>query len=246
VGTDAAAGQLGDATVGAGRRGSATARSASDGCPNDQVWIARPVRPGKAGPKGVRGAIILMKFGLLSSGCEPRPAKGEPAQPVASLATVAVTRPAMRRHASEWAVGNAATKTMSSRVPRALDAPKATAVSPNLGEGRLHPAGCTTTARSKRTVQAPGRPSFLLGKYRSDGDPVIPLRRAARLRMRARPADATQVAPHRRSIRAEVGRRQGETGAAADGSEGVGGLNTSEDVGERGGARTRPSKGGPC
>ena len=152
----------------------------------------------------------------------------------------------MRRHASVWAVGNAATKTMSSRVPRGLRAPKATVVSPNVGEGRLHPAGRTTTARSKRTVQAPGRPSFLLGNSRSDGDPVIPLRRAARPRMRARPADATPVAPHRRSIRAEVGQQQGETGVAAEGKGGVGGLRTSVDVGERDGVRTRPSKGGPC
>ncbi len=75
---------------------------------------------------------------------------------------------------------------------------------------------------------------------------MITLRRAARLWMRARPADATPVAPHRRSIHAEVGRERGETGALADGDEGVGGLRTSFDVGERGGARTRPSKGGPC
>src|ERR1700679_3794530 len=64
--------------------------------------------------------------------------------------------------------------------------------------------------------------------------------------MRARPADATQVAPHRRSIRAEVGQQQGETGAAADGDGGVGGPRTSVDVGEREGTRTRLSKGGPC
>ena len=204
------------------------------------------MRPGKAGPKGVRGAIILMKFGLSSSGCKPRPAKGKPAQPVASLATDAATRPAMRRRASVWAVGKAATKTMSFRVPRGLLTPKATAVSPHQGEGRLHPAGCTTTARSKRTVQAPGRPTFLLGNHRSDGDPVITLRRAARPWMRARPADATKVAPHRRSIHAEVGRWQGETGATAEGNEGVGGPHTSVDVGERGGTRTRPSKGGSC
>ena len=187
-----------------------------------------------------------MKFGSSSSGCEPRPAKGEPTQPVASLATDAVTRPAMRRRASVWAVGNAATKTMSSRVPRALRVPKATALSLQQGEGRVHPAGRTTTARSKRTVQTPGRSAFLLGNVRSNGDPVNPLRCAVRPWMRARPADATQVAPHRRSIRAEVGRRQGETGATAEGNEGVGGPHTSVDVGERGGARTRPSKGGPC
>jgi hypothetical protein len=187
-----------------------------------------------------------MKFGSSSSGCKPRLAKGEPAQPVANLATVAATRPAMRRHASEWAEGNAATKTMSSRVLRALHGPKATAISPAQGEGGSHPAGCTTTARSKRTVQAPGRPTFLLGKDRSDGDPVTTARRAARWRMRARPADATEVAPHRRSICARVGGRQGETGADADGNEGVGGLHTSGDDGERSGARTRPSKGSRC
>ena len=75
---------------------------------------------------------------------------------------------------------------------------------------------------------------------------MITLRRAARPWMRARPADATEVAPRRRSIHVEVGRWQGETGATADGNEGVGGLRRSFDVGERGGARTRPSKGGPC
>jgi hypothetical protein len=186
-----------------------------------------------------------MKFGLSSSGCEPRPAKGEPAQPVASLATDAVTRPAMRRYASEWAVGDAATKTISFRLPRVLLNPKAMAASSQQGERGLKPAGRLTTARSKRTVQAPGRPTFLLGKLRSDVDPVSTPRRAARPRMRARPADATQVAPHRRSIRAEVGRRQGETRAAANGNGGVGGPNTSFDVGERGGTRTRPSKGRP-
>ena len=48
---------------------------------------ARLVRKEKRGE-------IFMKFGSSSSGCEPRPAKGEPAQPVASLATDAATRPA--------------------------------------------------------------------------------------------------------------------------------------------------------
>ena len=98
------------------------------------------MRPGKAGPKGV-SCDELMKFGLSSSGCNPRPAKGEPTQPVASLSTVAVTRPAMRRCASEWAVGNAATKTISFRVPRGLLTSKATAVSPQQGEGESAPGG---------------------------------------------------------------------------------------------------------
>ncbi len=188
-----------------------------------------------------------MKFGSSSSGCDPRPAKGEPAQPVASLATDAVTRPAMRRRASMWAVGNAATKTMSSRVPRGLEPSKATALSPQQGRGESAPGGVydhgTQQEDGPGTWEATRSSS---ATTRSSGEPVTSLRRAVRPWMRARPADATRVAPHRRSIRAEVGRRQGETGAAVDGIEGVGGLRRSFDVGERGGARTRPSKGGPC
>ena len=37
-----------------------------------------------------------------------------------------------------------------------------------------------------------------------------------------------------------------ETVDAGDGDEGIGGLHTSVDVGERCCTRTRPSKGGPC
>ena len=47
----------------------------------------------------------FMKPCLSSSGCETRPAKGEPARPVANLAPETVTDSAKRRHASEWAVG---------------------------------------------------------------------------------------------------------------------------------------------
>lgn len=150
-----------------------------------------------------------MKFGMSSSGCEPRPAKGEPAQPVVSLAAAAVTRPAMRRCTKVWAVGKAATKTKSFWVPRASNCSKARVTLPRIGQAESHPAGCTTTARSKRTAQAPGRPTFLLGKTRSNGDPVITLRRAARPWMRVRPADATQVAPQRRSVHAEVDQGKG-------------------------------------
>ena len=54
----------------------------------------------------------------------------------------------------------------------------------------------------------------------------------------------TLIAPC--GTRARVGRRQGTTGAEADGDEGVGGLHTSDDAGERVPTWTRPSKGGPC
>ena len=63
-----------------------------------------------------------MKPCLSSSGCETRPAKGEPARPVASLAPKTVTDSAKRRHASEWAVGHAATKGICFRVTAACGA----------------------------------------------------------------------------------------------------------------------------
>ena len=66
------------------------------------------VRPGKAGQRGV--TINVMKLCSPSNGCETRPVKGDPPTPVASLAASAVTKTPMRRHASEWAVGFAATK----------------------------------------------------------------------------------------------------------------------------------------
>jgi len=52
--------------------------------------------------------------------------------------------------------------------------------------------------------------------------------------------------PTKKSAHDEVGQRQGKTVVEADVDEGVGGLRTSDDVGEREGTRTRPSKGGPC
>ena len=75
------------------------------------------------------------------------------------------------------------------------------------------------------------------------GEPVTSLRRAVCLR-EAHAAGCQER--HRTSPRHKVGRRQGKTVAEAEGNEGVGGLHTSYDVGEREGTWTRPSKGGPC
>jgi len=77
-----------------------------------------------------------------------------------------------------------------------------------VGEGRLHPAGCTTLARKKRTAQEPGRPAFLLERNRQHGEPDKNLRRATRMRTHELPAEG-----QRTSVRAEVGEWQGETGA---------------------------------
>ena len=64
-------------------------------------------------------------------------AKGEPARPVASLAPETVTDSAKRRHASEWAVGQAATKGICFRVPKVVDRLKATATAPRDGRGAV-------------------------------------------------------------------------------------------------------------
>ncbi len=57
------------------------------------------------GSIGIGGNHASMKCCLSSSGCETRPAKGEPARPVASLAPGVETRAAMRRQANVRAVG---------------------------------------------------------------------------------------------------------------------------------------------
>jgi len=94
--------------------------------------------------------------------------------------------------------------------------------------GRLHPAGCTTLARRKRTARNLGGPTFLLGKERQHGEPDKNLRRATCLRTHELPAER-----QRTSVRVEVGERQGETGAIfAEGNEGVGGPRRSVDVGD--------------
>jgi hypothetical protein len=50
---------------------------------------------------GIGGSNASMKCCLSSSGCKTRPAKGEPAQPVASLAPVPEMASAMRRQAND-------------------------------------------------------------------------------------------------------------------------------------------------
>jgi len=67
---------------------------------------------------------------------------------------------------------------------------------------------------------------------------VTRLRRAARRQGQAQPVQNKPL--HRGRLQARG------TKATANGGEEVGGLHTSVDIGERGSARTRSSKGGPC
>ena len=176
-----------------------------------------------------------MKFVMLSSGFDPRPAKGEPAQPVVSLATGVATPPAMRRRTSEWAVGYAATKSRISRVPKTLDCRKAkTPPSVRWARRGSTRRGVRPRHATKRTAQAPGRPTFFLEKIRNQGAPVIQLRRAVRPWRRARPADPAQVGIRREQAstsryatrkgrpkrwRRRTGESEGRIGALTSGNE---------------------------
>jgi hypothetical protein len=89
----------------------------------------------------------------------------------------------MRRHANVRAMGYAA--------PKPITFPDAESAELLEGHNDLcvrwarrgsYPAGCSTMARTKRTVQEPGRPSPLLDQCRSRGEPVTRLRRTTRLR----------------------------------------------------------------
>lgn len=164
------------------------------------------------------------------AGAIPARSRVSPPGPVASLAAVpspAGEPPLMRRHASAWAVGQAAPKRVPFWVPRALERLKATAACTQWASAEPHPAGSSTTARAKRTAQTPGRPCVSSGRVRSHGDPVTALRRATSA------GDVVGRRWLRASTRTEVGRRQGTTGAGGQRTQGVGGLHTSVDVGER-------------
>lgn len=149
----------------------------------------------------------------------------------------------MRRHASEWAVGHAASKAISIPGAQGIGLPEGDGGLCAMGEQGAAPGGVfdhgTLEEDSPETWEALTSPRDLL---------ALVSRRHNHLRAACqRDAHAAgRRVRHRISARDEVGRRRGTTGAEADGNEGVGGLHTSFDVGERDGARTRPSKGGPC
>ena len=188
-----------------------------------------------------------MKFGSSSSGCEPRPAKGAPTQPVASLATDAVTRPAMRRCAKVWAVGNAATKTISPKVNHKHFIPGGR-------EGRIPRrrrrllrirARGSRARRGERPRHAVrGRSRHLGGPRSSSADTGATETRSslsdaprARGCARSRPTprkwlSAQKKHPRRGRPQARGDRSRGRW--AADVSGGVGGLRTSVDVGAAG------------
>jgi hypothetical protein len=151
-----------------------------------------------------------------------------PPEPVVSLAPGAVMRRAMRRQASAWAVGNAATKLCT--IPGAESAKllEGDDRADRRGRGRL----CTRRGGRPRHARHGDGPVTWEALISPRNKPVV-----------RRPGDhsptlgASAGCRHQRprtSTRAEVGQRQGKTGAEADGNQGVGGLHRSCEVGERG------------
>src|SRR5712691_5549983 len=114
--------------------------------------------------------------------------------------------PAKRRYANVWAMGYAAPKPIS--FPDAQSAELLEGhdgLSVRWARRGTYPAGCSTMARTKRTAQAPGRPSPLLDPSRLRGEPVSGLRRTTRSQ-----AHVSSAIRHRTSACIEVSHWQGE------------------------------------
>jgi hypothetical protein len=143
--------------------------------------IGNSVRSDKAGQRELEVAMPSGNFVRCPAGAKPVRLRVSPPKPVASLATVSAMGPAKRRHTRVWVMGHAA--------PKPLIFPDAQGAELLEGYNDLtvrsarrgtYPAGCSTMARTKRTAQAPGRPSPLLDTSWPRGEPMSRLRRTTR------------------------------------------------------------------
>src|SRR5439155_11927718 len=120
---------------------------------------------------------------------------------------------AMRRYANVRAMGHAAPKPIIFPDAQGADFPEGNnGLSVRWARRGPYPAGCSTMARTKRTAQAPGRPSPLLDPSRSCGEPVTRLRRTTRWRAHVSSAHAAQKKRPQRGRPSARG-----TGATAEG-----------------------------
>lgn len=171
-----------------------------------------------------------MKLVRRPAGAKPVRPRVSPPEPVAiCLAASVVTQALMRRRASAWAVGNAATKLNMFRMPRRQVLSKAIAVPTVEGRGRDR---VRRGVRPRHARQCDGTVTWeaqsLLERYpvaRGPGDQSPTYGAFAGCTRRR----------SRTSARIEVGRLRGTTRAAAEGDLGVGGPHTSYDGGERAG-----------
>lgn len=157
-----------------------------------------------------------MKFGRLSSGFKSRLAKAEPGGPVVSLAVSAVRQGLMRRCANFWARGNAAPKSVCTRLAQGLQCLEGSSVAAAMGEEAARLAECTTLARNTEdspvTWETPVSPGERNGQRRAGPESPRP----------CAPADARAVPPRRsicsngRPERGEPERRLMGTGESED------------------------------
>jgi hypothetical protein len=147
-----------------------------------------------------------MKLCSSSSGCKARLAKGEPAQagsePGDDLSNGVGAAEARERVGH----GHAAPKPIAFPEAQGAGLPEGhNDPCENWARRGASPAGCSTMARTKRTAQAPGRPSPLLDTFRLRGEPVTRLRRTTRSQ-----AHVSSATRHRTSACIEVRHWQGE------------------------------------
>jgi len=133
-----------------------------------------------------------MKFRSVVRRVETPYGRAEPSQPEVSLATITVTRSAMRRR-TRVVAGGMQPRNTSLPVCRRVWHPAAATVSPptHWAMGARQTAGCSTSAPTHRTTQQPGRPLLLCDPFRGLRDPVIPLGRTLGVRRRARVSGRT-------------------------------------------------------
>ena len=128
----------------------------------------------QCGSKGSEETITSGNFVGRPAGAKPARPRVSPPEPVASLATIPEMGSAMRRHANVWAMGHAAPKPLTFPDAQGAELPEGSnGLSVRWARSGPYPAGCSTMARTKRTAQAPGRPSPLLDPFRPRGEPVI-------------------------------------------------------------------------
>ena len=127
-----------------------------------------------------------MKFGRLSSGFKSRLAKAEPGRPVVSLAVVAAMWRLMRRCANFWARGNAAPKSVCTRLAQGFQLLEGSSVATGMGEEAARLAECTTLARNTEDSPATWEAPYLRESETVKGEPVPNLRGSTRLQMRER------------------------------------------------------------
>ena len=181
------------------------------------------MRPVNTRPKGKETKDAL-KFGVPSSGCETHPAKAEPSRLVVSLAAVRVTKPTMRRHTSNGPRVGKPRKTQSA-CPSGTERRRQQRPRPKRARTGVHAAWSMNAARSKRRDEQTGRPCTLLDKDRDYGEPGNKPQRTRGSERLREPVKNKRAQPGKPPARG--------TKAVAQGEQGVGGPNKSEDDGER-------------